>query len=132
MSRLLWQPSPGHELTDALKEKLDHDHSIKKIWAIGPPIMMKVVTALTKAYPVETIVSLNTIMVDGTGMCGSCRVSIGGETKFVCTDGPEFDGQAVDWDEFMNRINRYKNKEEQSWHHYEHQHKCLCKEEHHG
>ncbi len=119
-------------VTDILKEKLDQDHSIKKVWTIGPPIMMKVTSALTNLYPVDTIVSLNTIMVDGTGMCGSCRVSIGGETKFVCTDGPEFDGQLVDWDEFMNRINRFKNKEDKSWHHYKQKNKCLCKEEHHG
>jgi NAD(P)H-flavin reductase len=119
-------------VTDALKEKLDHDHTIKKVWTIGPPIMMKVTTALTKSYPVETIVSLNTIMVDGTGMCGSCRVSIGGETKLVCTDGPEFDGQLVDWDEFMNRINRYTKEEEKSWHHYKDQNKSQCKEEKNG
>jgi NAD(P)H-flavin reductase len=119
-------------VTDALKEKLDHDHTIKKVWTIGPPIMMKVTTALTKSYPVETIVSLNTIMVDGTGMCGSCRVSIGGETKLVCTDGPEFDGQLVDWDEFMNRINRYKKEEEKSWHHSKYQKKPQRKEEKNG
>lgn len=119
-------------VTDALKDKLDNDSSIKKIWAIGPPIMMKVITSLTKAYPVDTIVSLNTIMVDGTGMCGSCRVSIGGETKFVCTDGPEFDGQLVDWDEFMNRINRYRKQEDQSWQQFHHHDQCQCKEEHHG
>ena len=118
-------------VTDALKEKLDKDQSIKKIWAMGPPIMMKVTTALTKNYPVDTIVSLNTVRVDGTGMCGSCRVSIGGETKFVCTDGPEFDGQLVDWDEFMNRINRYKEEEGISWQHYKQQEKCHCKGEHH-
>jgi NAD(P)H-flavin reductase len=115
-------------VTAALKEKLDQDSSIKRVWAIGPPIMMKVVTELTKSYPVDTIVSLNTIMVDGTGMCGSCRVSIGGETKFVCTDGPEFDGQLVDWNEFMNRIYRYKKEEEQSWQYFKNMPKGKCKE----
>ncbi len=119
-------------VTEALKEKLDHDHSIKKVWTIGPPIMMKVTTALTKSYPVDTIVSLNTIMVDGTGMCGSCRVSVGGETKFVCTDGPEFDGQLVDWDEFMNRIDRYRKEEKKSWNQHKNQNKCHCKEDKHG
>jgi len=119
-------------VTDVLKEKLDQDKTIKKIWTIGPPIMMKVTCSVTKGYPVDTIVSLNTIMVDGTGMCGSCRVSIGGKTKFVCTDGPEFDGQLVDWDEFMNRINRYKDEEQQSWHHLKEHGKCHCKEEHNG
>ncbi|MBN2395515.1 MAG: sulfide/dihydroorotate dehydrogenase-like FAD/NAD-binding protein [Candidatus Atribacteria bacterium] len=106
-------------VTNILKEKLDHDHTIKKIWAIGPPIMMKVTASVTKSYPVDTIVSLNAIMVDGTGMCGSCRVSIGGETKMVCTDGPEFDAQLVDWDEFMNRMNRYRKAEERSLQYYE-------------
>ena len=115
-------------VTAALKEKLDQDPSIKRVWAIGPPIMMKVITELTKSYPVDTIVSLNTIMVDGTGMCGSCRVTIGGETKFVCTDGPEFDGQLVDWNEFMNRIYRYKKEEEQSWQHFKNIPKGKCKE----
>ena len=90
--------------------------------------MMKVVTELTKSYPVDTIVSLNTIMVDGTGMCGSCRVSIGGETKFVCTDGPEFDGQLVDWDEFMLRIHRYKEEENESWQSLKEKKGCRCKE----
>jgi ferredoxin--NADP+ reductase len=115
-------------VTDALKEKLDQDTSIKRIWTIGPPIMMKVTTELTKSYRVDTIVSLNTIMVDGTGMCGSCRVSIGGETKFVCTDGPEFDGQLVNWEEFMNRIYRYKEEEKESWQHFKGQNECRCKE----
>lgn len=115
-------------VTAALKEKLDQDSAIKRVWAIGPPIMMKVITELTKSYPVDTIVSLNTIMVDGTGMCGSCRVTIGGETKFVCTDGPEFDGQLVDWNEFMNRIYRYKKEEEQSWQHFKNIPKGKCKE----
>ncbi len=115
-------------VTTVLKEKLDQDTSIKKIWTIGPPIMMKVTTELTKAYPVETIVSLNTIMVDGTGMCGSCRVSIGGETKFVCTDGPEFDGQLVDWNEFMHRVYRYKEEEKESWQDFKNKNECRCKE----
>ncbi|MCK5767257.1 MAG: sulfide/dihydroorotate dehydrogenase-like FAD/NAD-binding protein [Candidatus Atribacteria bacterium] len=102
-------------VTQALKELLDEDPTIKKIWTIGPPIMMKVTCNTTKSYAVDTIVSLNSIMVDGTGMCGSCRVSIGGETKFVCSDGPEFDGQLVDWEEFTNRLTRYKGLEEKSW-----------------
>lgn len=115
-------------VTQALKEKLDRDPSIKKIWAIGPPIMMKVTTNLVKSYPVDIIVSLNTIMVDGTGMCGSCRVTIGNETKFVCTDGPEFDGRLVDWDEFMHRNNRYQKEEKESWQHFKDESKCGCKE----
>lgn len=115
-------------VTHALKEKLDNDTSIKKVWTIGPPIMMKVTTELTKSYPVDTIVSLNTIMVDGTGMCGSCRVSIGDETKFVCTDGPEFDGQLVNWDEFMHRIYRYREEEKESWQTFKDKGGCRCKE----
>ncbi len=115
-------------VTEALKEKLDQDPSIKKIWAIGPPIMMKVTTNLVKSYPVDIIVSLNTIMVDGTGMCGSCRVTIGSETKFVCTDGPEFDGRLVDWDEFIHRNNRYQKEEKESWQHFKNESVCRCKE----
>ncbi|HBY57348.1 MAG TPA: sulfide/dihydroorotate dehydrogenase-like FAD/NAD-binding protein [Candidatus Atribacteria bacterium] len=114
-------------VTQVLKELLDQDKSIKKVWTIGPAIMMKVTCETTRPYPVETIVSLNSIMVDGTGMCGSCRVTIGKESKFVCTDGPEFDGQLVDWEEFMNRLTRYKLQEKRSWEIYqEHTHLCTC------
>lgn len=114
-------------VTQVLKELLDQDKAVKKVWTIGPAIMMKVTCETTRPYPLETIVSLNSIMVDGTGMCGSCRVTIGGETKFVCTDGPEFDGQLVDWEEFMNRLSRYKDAEKKSWEIYqEHTHPCIC------
>ena len=75
---------------------------------IGPAIMMKFVSELTKKYQVPTVASLNTIMVDGTGMCGACRVTVGGQTKFVCVDGPEFDAHQVDFDEMMMRLNAYK------------------------
>ncbi len=78
---------------------------------IGPAIMMKFVSLLTKKYNVPTVASLNTIMVDGTGMCGACRVTIGGKTKFVCVDGPEFDAHQVDFDEMMMRLNAYKGIE---------------------
>lgn len=114
-------------VTQVLKELLDQDQSIKKVWTIGPAIMMKVTCETTKPYSVETIVSLNSIMVDGTGMCGSCRVTIGEETKFVCTDGPEFDGQLVDWTEFMNRLSRYQDSEKRSWDLYKEAfHTCTC------
>jgi len=114
-------------VTQALKEILDKDSDIKKIWTIGPPVMMKVTCDTTKPYGVDTIVSLNSIMVDGTGMCGSCRVAVGGETKFVCSDGPEFDGQLVDWSEFSNRLTRYQGAEKSSWDKYkDHQHECNC------
>lgn len=83
-----------------------------EVVAIGPPIMMKFCAATTKPYDVHTVVSLNTIMVDGTGMCGGCRVSVGGETKFVCVDGPEFDGHKVDFDNMMARLSSYKEHED--------------------
>ncbi|NLX60997.1 MAG: sulfide/dihydroorotate dehydrogenase-like FAD/NAD-binding protein [Tissierellia bacterium] len=83
------------------------------IVAIGPMIMMKFVCLLTKKYGIKTIVSLNPIMVDGTGMCGACRVNVGGETKFACVDGPEFDGHLVDWDLALQRLAQYKKEEEE-------------------
>ena len=85
-------------------EKLIQQEHIDKVFAIGPPIMMKFCCVLTKKYNIPTDVSLNTIMVDGTGMCGACRLTIGGKTKFVCIDGPEFDGALVDWDEMFKRM----------------------------
>jgi len=84
--------------------------------AIGPPIMMKFCTSTVKPFGVPIIVSLNTIMVDGTGMCGGCRVSVGGKTKFVCVDGPEFDGHAVDWDNMMMRLGTFKAQEQEAHH----------------
>ncbi|MCL1887724.1 MAG: sulfide/dihydroorotate dehydrogenase-like FAD/NAD-binding protein [Kiritimatiellaeota bacterium] len=81
--------------------------------AIGPPIMMKFCALTTQPYNVRTLVSLNTIMVDGTGMCGGCRVTVGGKTKFVCVDGPEFDGHQVDWDNMMKRLRAYKTREDE-------------------
>jgi ferredoxin--NADP+ reductase len=82
--------------------------------AIGPPIMMKKVSEATKEYEVHTVVSLNSIMIDGTGMCGGCRVTVGGETRFTCVDGPEFDGHQVDFDQLMKRLNAYKEYEQES------------------
>jgi len=89
---------------------------IAEVVAIGPPIMMKFVAQATKPFGVKTLVSLNTIMVDGTGMCGGCRVSVGGETKFVCVDGPEFDGHLVDFDNMMLRLRAYKGQETEAAH----------------
>ncbi len=85
---------------------------------VGPAIMMKFVSLLTKKYKIHTLASLNTIMVDGTGMCGACRVTVGGKTKFVCVDGPEFDAHQVDFDEMLNRLGAYKEQEEQAYNHY--------------
>ncbi len=91
--------------------------------AIGPAIMMKFCCAITKKYEVPTVVSLNTIMVDGTGMCGGCRVEVGGQTKFVCVDGPEFDGHLVNFDLMMKRMSAYKNQEQQAIRQYD-EHNC--------
>ncbi|MBQ6028617.1 MAG: sulfide/dihydroorotate dehydrogenase-like FAD/NAD-binding protein [Treponema sp.] len=84
--------------------------------AIGPPIMMKFACLTAKKYNVPAVVSLNTIMIDGTGMCGGCRVSVGGETKFVCVDGPDFDGHQVDWDNMMMRMKSFKPQETEAFH----------------
>ena len=92
-------------------EKLINQEHIDKVFAIGPPIMMKFCCLLTQKYNIPTDVSLNTIMVDGTGMCGACRLTIGGKTKFVCIDGPEFDGALVDWDEMFKRMGTFKDAE---------------------
>ncbi|KEI74027.1 NAD-binding oxidoreductase [Clostridium botulinum B2 128] len=99
-------------VTNLLKDLIDkegktYDHVV----AIGPMIMMKFVTLLTKEYNIKTIVSLNTLMVDGTGMCGACRVTVGGQTKFACVDGPEFDGHLVDFEEAIRRQQMYKTEE---------------------
>ncbi len=83
--------------------------------AIGPAVMMKFVALLTKRFNLPTIASLNTIMVDGTGMCGACRVSVGGKTRFVCVDGPEFDAHEIDYDEMIKRLNTYKTEEKTSY-----------------
>lgn len=88
-----------------------------EVVAIGPPIMMKFVSETTRPYNIHTMVSLNTIMVDGTGMCGGCRVTVGDETKFVCVDGPEFNGHLVDFDNMMLRQKSYKTQEEKATHH---------------
>ena len=104
--------SYGHHgfVTDVLKQTLE-EQDVKLVVAIGPVPMMKAVSNLTKEYGVETLVSLNPIMVDGTGMCGGCRVTIGGETKFACVDGPEFDGHKVDYDELILRLRAYQEDE---------------------
>ena len=100
-------------ITEPLKE-LCEGGGVDLVYAIGPGIMMKFCARTTQEYDVKTIVSLNSIMVDGTGMCGGCRVSVGGETKFVCVDGPEFDGQQVDFDLLMSRQRQYLVQEKKS------------------
>ena len=100
-------------------EKFINQEHIDKVFAIGPPIMMKFCCLLTQKYNLSTDVSLNTIMVDGTGMCGACRLTIGGKTKFVCIDGPEFDGALVDWDEMFKRMGTFKDVEREEMEHFE-------------
>ena len=105
--------SEGHKgfVTDPLREMLEKGEKIDLVLAIGPVIMMKNVAATTKPFGTKTTVSLNTIMVDGTGMCGGCRVTVGDETKFACVDGPEFDGHLVDFANLMQRQLMYKDQE---------------------
>jgi ferredoxin--NADP+ reductase len=99
-------------VSDVLKELLDQGNKYDTVIAIGPLIMMKVVSEITKQYNVPTIVSMNPIMVDGTGMCGGCRVTVGGEVRYACVDGPDFDGHLVDFDEAMRRQRMYREEEE--------------------
>jgi ferredoxin--NADP+ reductase len=101
-------------VTEPLKEVCESATPPKLAVAIGPPIMMKFAAETTRPYGVHTVVSLNTIMVDGTGMCGGCRVTVGGETKFVCVNGPEFDGHQVDFDNMMKRLQSYRKQEERA------------------
>lgn len=101
-------------VTEPLKEACSQEAKPDLAVAIGPPIMMKFCAETTRPFGVKTVVSLNTIMIDGTGMCGGCRVSVGGQTKFVCVDGPEFDGHAVDFDLMMRRLRAYKPLEDKA------------------
>ncbi len=109
-------------VTEPLKEICERNPKPNMAIAIGPPIMMKFSSETTRPYEVFTQVSLNTIMVDGTGMCGGCRVNVGKEVKFVCVDGPEFDGHKVDFDNMMSRLNSYKELERES-------HSCYLEQE---
>jgi ferredoxin--NADP+ reductase len=107
-------------VTDQLKELLDANLGINMVYAIGPLPMMKAVSHLTKLYNVRTVVSLNAIMVDGTGMCGGCRVTVNGKMKFACVDGPEFEGHEVDFDEMLLRNRNYTEMEKVSIERFEH------------
>jgi ferredoxin--NADP+ reductase len=108
-------------VTEPLKEILEGAEKVDRVVAIGPAVMMKFCSLTTKPFAIPTIVSLNPIMVDGTGMCGCCRVEVGGETKFTCVDGPEFDGHKVDWDLVFARQRTYFDEEK-------HATECACKE----
>ena len=99
-------------VSNVLQDLIDKGEKINIVWAIGPVIMMKVVADVTRKYEIKTMVSLNPIMVDGTGMCGGCRVTVGGEIKFACVDGPEFDGHKVDFKNLMLRNRRFVKEEE--------------------
>ncbi len=116
--------SYGHHgfVTDVLKEVLEKE-DVKLVVGIGPVPMMKFVCKVTEQFKVKTLVSLNAIMVDGTGMCGCCRVSVGGKTQFACVDGPEFDGHEVDFEELMQRLQAYTAEEAAAYDKY----KCECK-----
>lgn len=106
-------------VTVGIEKFITQEEHVDKVFAIGPPIMMKFCCLMTQKYNVPVEVSLNTIMVDGTGMCGACRLSIGGKTKFVCIDGPEFDGSLVDWDEMFKRMGTFRDVEREEMEHYE-------------
>ena len=111
-------------VTVGIEKFITQEPHVDKAFAIGPPMMMKFSCLLTQKYNIPTDVSLNTIMVDGTGMCGACRLTIGGKTKFVCIDGPEFDGALVDWDEMFKRMGTFKDAEREEMEHFE---EHLCK-----
>ena len=102
-------------VTDALKKLIESGEQYDEVITIGPLIMMKFVCKLTKEYGVKTIVSMNPVMIDGTGMCGGCRLTVGGETKFACVDGPDFDGHLVDFDEAMDRGSMYRDFERHAY-----------------
>jgi len=106
-------------VTEPLKELLESGEKVDRVIAIGPTIMMKFCALTTQPFGVKTIVSLNPIMVDGTGMCGCCRVSVGGVTKFACVDGPDFDGHQVDWDLLSARQRTYLDEEKRSFEHWQ-------------
>jgi ferredoxin--NADP+ reductase len=100
-------------VTEPLRELLEADagHRIQCVYAIGPAVMMRACARTTQPFGTKTVVSLNTVMVDGTGMCGGCRVELAGQTKFTCADGPEFDGHLVDWDRLLSRQKIYTHEE---------------------
>jgi ferredoxin--NADP+ reductase len=106
-------------VTDVLKELLDAGGDYGLVYAVGPVLMMRAAALLTKNYNVKTLVSLNANMVDATGMCGTCRVTVAGKTKFACVDGPDFDAHQIDFEEFINRDKRFKDKEEESLRYHE-------------
>ena len=115
-------------VTEALKKLLEEGNIYDIVVAIGPPVMMKAVCDITKPYGIKTLVSMNPVMVDGTGMCGCCRVTVAGQTKFACVDGPDFDGHEVDFDELIKRNSMYRDEEKVSLEH----HICKLEEQING
>lgn len=113
-------------VTDLLVERLTEDKTVAEVVAIGPVPMMRAVAEATRPFGVKTTVSLNSIMVDGIGMCGACRVSVGGETKFACVDGPEFDGHLVDFAGLSARLTSFKEQERISYEEFKKSHVCKC------
>ena len=101
-------------VTDGLKSLIESGKKYDIVIVIGPPVMMKFVSMLTKEYGIKTIVSMNPIMIDGTGLCGGCRISVGGEMKFACVDGPDFDGHLVDFDALIKRNAMYREEEQEN------------------
>lgn len=101
-------------VTNVLKQLIEEGNNYDLVIAIGPLVMMRAVSNLTKEYGIKTLVSMNPVMIDGTGMCGGCRLTVGGKTKFACVDGPDFDGHEVDFDEAMRRQGMYKKQENES------------------
>lgn len=122
--------SYGHKglVTDLLRERLESDKDVFEVVAVGPVPMMAAVANTTRPYGVRTTVSLNPIMVDGIGMCGACRVTVDGKTRFACVDGPEFDGHKVDFAELRQRLSAFRSQEKESIEH--HQHRCTCHDKH--
>lgn len=115
-------------VSDILQKLIDEGNKYDVVIAIGPAIMMKVVCDVTRPHGIKTIVSLNPIMIDGTGMCGGCRVTVGGKTKFACVDGPDFDGHEVDFDELIRRLSMYKKQETAA----EERHNCRLEDQING
>lgn len=113
-------------VTEILEERLKADPTVGEVVAVGPVPMMAAVARTTKPFGVKTVVSLNSIMVDGIGMCGACRVSVGGKTRFACVDGPEFDGQQVDFKELSSRLSAFKTMEQISYEKFRSGHVCTC------
>jgi ferredoxin--NADP+ reductase len=112
-------------VSDVLQGLLDEGEDIRLVFPVGPPIMMKVISQMTLPLKIRTVVSLNSVMVDGTGMCGSCRVTVAGKTRFVCSEGIDFDGHEVDWDEMMSRQKMYSRQEAEALAYYHEHGGCL-------